>query len=67
MATSLQEHNTISSPLKSIFSDFFELTKARLALSVVFSSLAGFLIAADEINFDVIFFNHKYLHTKCPK
>ena len=55
MATSLQEHNTISSPLKSIFLDFFELTKARLALSVVFSSLAGFLIAADEINFDVIF------------
>ena len=55
MATSLQEHNTTSSPLKSIFSDFFELTKARLALSVVFSTLAGFLIAADEINFDVIF------------
>jgi protoheme IX farnesyltransferase len=28
---------------------FFSLTKARLALSVVFSSVAGYLLAVDQI------------------
>jgi protoheme IX farnesyltransferase len=32
-----------------VFADFKELTKARLALSVVFSSLAGYLLGAREI------------------
>lgn len=32
-----------------VFADFKELTKARLALSVVFSSLAGYLLGADKI------------------
>ena len=37
------------------FKDFFELTKARLAISVVFSSIAGYLIAADSYDLYVIF------------
>lgn len=32
-----------------IFSDFKEITKARLAISVVFSSIAGYLLGAYEI------------------
>ena len=40
-------------PAKSSFlSDFLQLTKMRLALSVVFSSLAGYGMAADQ--FDMI-------------
>jgi protoheme IX farnesyltransferase len=37
------------------FKDFFELTKARLAISVVFSSIAGYLIAVDSYDLYVIF------------
>jgi hypothetical protein len=32
-----------------VFADFKELTKARLALSVVFSSLAGYLLGTQQI------------------
>ena len=32
------------------FADFKEITKSRLALSVVFSSLAGYLLGAHEVN-----------------
>ena len=45
-------------PLKNttllMFKDFCELTKARLAISVVFSSLAGYLIAANSYDFSII-------------
>lgn len=34
-----------------VFSDFKQLTKVGLSLSVVFSSLAGYLLAVDQINF----------------
>ena len=34
-----------------MFADFKEITKARLAVSVVFSSIAGYLLGAFEINF----------------
>lgn len=37
--------NTLS--VKSITTDFLEITKARLAVSVVFSSLAGFMLGVD--------------------
>lgn len=37
--------------MKLTFFDFFQLTKMRLALSVVFSSLAGYLLAAETISF----------------
>jgi protoheme IX farnesyltransferase len=36
--------------LKSIATDFKEITKAGLAISVVFSSVAGYLLGVDEIN-----------------
>lgn len=32
------------------FADFKEITKVRLAVSVVFSSLAGYLLGADQVN-----------------
>ncbi len=34
----------------AVFSDFKEITKARLAVSVVFSSIAGYFLGADELN-----------------
>lgn len=39
-------------PWSLIFSDFKEITKARLALSVVFSSIAGYLLA--PVSFDFV-------------
>jgi protoheme IX farnesyltransferase len=33
---------------KAIYKDFLEITKARLAVSVVFSSIAGYLLGFDE-------------------
>jgi protoheme IX farnesyltransferase len=45
-----------SSPgfLKLLVADFKELTKARLALSVVFSAIAGYLLAAETIDFSAL-------------
>ncbi|MBU2974306.1 heme o synthase [Zobellia sp. B3R18] len=44
--------NTATTPsLALAMADFKEITKARLAISVVFSSLAGYLLGADQINF----------------
>ncbi len=40
--------DTISA--KSIFTDFKEITKAGLAISVLFSSIAGYLLGFDELN-----------------
>ncbi|MGB2397690.1 MAG: heme o synthase [Flavobacteriaceae bacterium] len=39
----------------SRLNDFKEITKMRLALSVVFSSIAGYLLAADTINYTDLF------------
>ncbi|MEQ8218051.1 MAG: heme o synthase [Arenibacter sp.] len=36
------------------FTDFKEITKARLAVSVVFSSIAGYFLGAVEINFSSV-------------
>ncbi|HEU4497281.1 MAG TPA: heme o synthase [Flavobacterium sp.] len=36
--------------LRSIYTDFAEITKARLAVSVVFSSIAGYLLGFDNEN-----------------
>ena len=38
----------------AIFNDFKQLTKVGLSLSVVFSSLAGYLLAVDEIQYSVL-------------
>ncbi|MCK0145985.1 heme o synthase [Arenibacter sp. F26102] len=40
-----------STSLAVYFADFKEITKARLAVSVVFSSIAGYFLGAVEINF----------------
>ncbi|MEE9363919.1 MAG: heme o synthase [Cellulophaga sp.] len=42
-------------PWSLVFSDFKEITKARLAVSVVFSSIAGYLLAATQIDFYALF------------
>lgn len=38
-----------------VFSDFKQLAKVGLSLSVVFSSIAGYLLAVDVINYQVLF------------
>ena len=40
--------------LVSFVSDFSKLTKFRLAISVVFSSLAGYLLAVDQIKISIL-------------
>ncbi|WP_034061173.1 heme o synthase [Lacinutrix jangbogonensis] len=39
----------------SLISDFKEITKMRLALSVVFSSIAGYLLGVEQVNFTTLF------------
>ena len=41
--------------MKSIISDFKQLTKVGLSLSVVFSSVAGYLLAVETINYFTLF------------
>ncbi|MBJ7882218.1 heme o synthase [Gelidibacter salicanalis] len=43
-----------SIPKASIISDFKEITKMRLSLSVVFSAIAGYLLGAESIDFGTI-------------
>ena len=38
----------------AIFNDFKQLTKVGLSLSVVFSSLAGYLLAVEEVNYIIL-------------
>jgi protoheme IX farnesyltransferase len=45
-------NSTIKPP--TIISDFKEITKMRLSLSVVFSSIAGYLLGADQVSFYTI-------------
>ena len=40
--------------LLSFLSDFLKLTKFRLAVSVVFSSVAGYLLAVDQIDMSIL-------------
>ncbi|MGB1312466.1 MAG: heme o synthase [Bizionia paragorgiae] len=48
--------STTATPIvkHSLLSDFKEITKMRLALSVVFSSIAGYLLGVDEVSFKVL-------------
>jgi protoheme IX farnesyltransferase len=50
----LSATNTFPS-IKSIFTDFKEITKAGLAISVVFSSLAGYMLGIYEFNLGSIY------------
>lgn len=45
------ENTRVHIPSVSIVSDLKELTKVRLAVSVVFSSVAGYFLGADSIDF----------------
>ena len=40
---------------KKVFLDYKQLAKVGLSLSVVFSSIAGYLLAIDVINYQVLF------------
>ncbi|WP_300439213.1 heme o synthase [Christiangramia sp.] len=44
----------VHNPSASLLSDFKEITKMRLAISVVFSSVAGYFLGADNIDFVVV-------------
>jgi protoheme IX farnesyltransferase len=48
--------NSISEKMtfSAVFNDFKQLTKVGLSLSVVFSSLAGYLLATDDIQFSIL-------------
>lgn len=48
--------STTATPIvkHSLLSDFKEITKMRLALSVVFSSIAGYLLGVDEVSYKVL-------------
>lgn len=46
----MNQINNSSSNLSTIFTDFKEITKAGLAISVVFSSLCGYLLGIYEFN-----------------
>ncbi|MDA7809833.1 heme o synthase [Flavobacteriaceae bacterium] len=48
------EIDSVNHTFKSTLKDFFELTKARLAISVVFSSIAGYLIAAETYDTSIV-------------
>jgi len=54
MASSSIKSHVKLNPVKESFINFFELTKARLAISVVFSSLAGYLIASDSFDLSTV-------------
>ena len=44
-------NTSVHTPSVSILSDFKELTKMRLAISVVFSSIAGYFLGAEVVDF----------------
>ena len=46
--------SSIKVNISAIFSDFKQLTKVGLSLSVVFSSLAGYLLAVDKIQLSIL-------------
>jgi len=53
MKTKVITNNKIS--MQAIISDFKQLTKVGLSLSVVFSSVAGYLLAIDVVNYFILF------------
>ncbi len=48
------KNKELTVPKHSVWSDFKQLTKVGLSISVVFSSLAGYLLAADQINYQTL-------------
>ena len=54
MKTHLDSTTVKSISFAAFVSDFLQLTKFRLALSVVFSSIAGYLLAVDQVETKVL-------------
>jgi protoheme IX farnesyltransferase len=54
MESTVITQNKIS--MQAIISDFKQLTKVGLSLSVVFSSVAGYLLAVDVVSYSTLFF-----------
>ena len=50
----ISNFSTIKMNFSAVFSDFKQLTKVGLSLSVVFSSLAGYLLAVDKIQIPIL-------------
>ncbi|MGB0185700.1 MAG: heme o synthase [Flavobacteriaceae bacterium] len=50
----MTQHVVPSASFANRFKDFKAVTKMGLSLSVVFSSIAGYLLAADEVRFSVL-------------
>ncbi len=48
-------NTSVHTPSISVLSDFKEITKMRLAVSVVFSSVAGYFLGAEVVNFVTVF------------
>ena len=46
-------HNKVS--LKSLFTDFKQLTKVGLSISVVFTSITGYLLGTETIDYTIVF------------
>ncbi|WP_394801557.1 UbiA family prenyltransferase, partial [Tenacibaculum piscium] len=46
------DHTTAS--LKSVFNDFKQLTKVGLSISVVFTSITGYLLGAETIDYYIV-------------
>lgn len=53
MNTSVISENKLT--MRTLFSDFKQLTKVGLSLSVVFSSIAGYLLAVKSIDYFILF------------
>ncbi|MEX6626915.1 heme o synthase [Tenacibaculum salmonis] len=53
MNLSSSAHNKVS--LKSLFNDFKQLTKVGLSISVVFTSITGYLLGAETIDYNIVF------------
>tara|TARA_R110002049_G_scaffold293731_2_gene478988 strand:- start:33601 stop:34515 length:915 start_codon:yes stop_codon:yes gene_type:complete len=54
LATSILSDSKTTSTPPSVISDFKEITKMRLALSVVFSSLAGYLLGVETVDYKTL-------------
>ena len=46
---------TTTTVKKTMFANFVAITKARLAISVVFSTIAGYLLGVETVNVTILF------------
>tara|TARA_Y100000590_G_scaffold416519_1_gene515330 strand:- start:659 stop:1249 length:591 start_codon:yes stop_codon:yes gene_type:complete len=54
--TQIEQSKTISFSFLSFFTNLMQLTKIRLSFSIVFSSIAGYFLGVEKINFLTLFF-----------